>query len=580
MTTETVYVNAINDVKTPRWNEVGSAPYLDAGTTSYIWTDGAYYLSGNYSFPTSAGWGTINSVKLRFTDRIVNAAGNDYVEVYVWDGTSWYLVSGVLAPTWIAYQYDTDLDVTSILNTWAKINAAEFYLEFLRTDPYGIYIAEGLRVIDYTKGPVFFVETLLIQDVNTREAVYKRKLIDSTIVQDGFLRSKGFIRSFKENLYSIQDKLSRRRMLYHRAIPETLPITDINTRKVVYKRKFVDSTIIKDAVSRVRGKSRSFVENLSVIQDKFSRKLQYSRAIPETLPISDVNTRKAIYKRKITDSTLIRDTLSRVRGLSRSLIETLPISDVFSYVYTPYKVIHHYTRSFVENLSSIQDAFSYVYTPFKVIHHYSRSFTENLSVIQDVFSRRIAYQRKLIESVPIQDVFARTLHYSRSFIENLSAFKDAISRKVSYSRQMIENLPFRDVFSRAIYYSRSFVESIPVKDVMKRTIAYHRAFMENLPIRDTVKRTIAYYRSLMEQIIISDVFRRVMKYSRSFIENLSKIQDVLTRQIKYSRLMTEITVIQDAFAAVYVKAKKWLAYLSKKIRLRIEKPSKQAEFKT
>lgn len=145
------YVNATTDTRTPKWGTVGANPWLDAGDASYISSAGNNFKSGDYSFPNSAGGGSdiINSVKLRFKDRIGNINGMNTVDVYVYDGTSWSY-AGSLAPSWILFQYDIDIDVSAILNSWAKINAANVYVQLIRFDGYAIAISELIRVVDYT----------------------------------------------------------------------------------------------------------------------------------------------------------------------------------------------------------------------------------------------------------------------------------------------------------------------------------------------------------------------------------------------------------------------------------------------
>lgn len=150
MTVEEVYVDSFDRTNTA-WIEVpvlDSYVYLNDNNTDYIYIALANALEGDFGFPASAGSGTINSVKLRFETKISKALGNNDVEVYVWDGSS-YNRAGILAPTSTSYGWE-ELDVSAILDTWAKINAAKIYLKLIRFDAYAIYVRRATRKADYT----------------------------------------------------------------------------------------------------------------------------------------------------------------------------------------------------------------------------------------------------------------------------------------------------------------------------------------------------------------------------------------------------------------------------------------------
>ena len=153
MTVEEVYTNSFDSTYVA-WFEIGSTPYLQDTNTDYIQEDSARlvtYKEGCWSFPNSAGSGTINSVKLRFEAMRSNAGGDAVVAVYVWDGTSWIAI-GNLAPISTSYAW-VEMDVSSTLNTWAKINGAKVYVLLGR---YGVqsdtvYIRRLTRKVDYTE---------------------------------------------------------------------------------------------------------------------------------------------------------------------------------------------------------------------------------------------------------------------------------------------------------------------------------------------------------------------------------------------------------------------------------------------
>jgi len=156
MTVEEIYTNSFDSTYVA-WFEIGNTPYLQDTNTDYIQEDSAMlvtYKEGCWSFPNSAGSGTINSVKLRFEAMRSNAGGDAAVAVYVWDGTSWVNI-GSLASISTSYAW-AEIDVSSTLNTWAKINGAKVYVLLGR---YGVqqdtvYIRRLTRKVDYTEAAV------------------------------------------------------------------------------------------------------------------------------------------------------------------------------------------------------------------------------------------------------------------------------------------------------------------------------------------------------------------------------------------------------------------------------------------
>jgi hypothetical protein len=82
---------------------------------------------GDFSFPDSAAavTDTINHVYLELECN-KSAASFDEIDVYVFDGSSWYYV-GSIDPSVGLWEW-WEIEVTTRLNTLAKINAAEVYL--------------------------------------------------------------------------------------------------------------------------------------------------------------------------------------------------------------------------------------------------------------------------------------------------------------------------------------------------------------------------------------------------------------------------------------------------------------------
>ena len=152
MTVEEVYTDAFDNTYVD-WTEVGASPYLDDSSDNYIYTNISDQLEGNWTFPASAGSGTINSVKLELEMNTLYGDSTGNVTVYVWDGTSW-VDAGNIYGDMTTYTWK-ELDVSSILNTWAKINGAKVYVEsaiLTPKDPDTIYLRRLTRKVDYTVG--------------------------------------------------------------------------------------------------------------------------------------------------------------------------------------------------------------------------------------------------------------------------------------------------------------------------------------------------------------------------------------------------------------------------------------------
>ena len=145
MTVEEVYTNSF-DASLVAWTEYGNSPYLQDTDTDYIGTS-ASSEEGYWTFPNSAGSNTINSVKLRLQYKMA-IKGAGVCTVYVFDGTSWF-EAGIISAQSTAYTWK-EFDVSAILNTWAKINAAKVYLGYEKFKTGSFYVRRLTRKVDYT----------------------------------------------------------------------------------------------------------------------------------------------------------------------------------------------------------------------------------------------------------------------------------------------------------------------------------------------------------------------------------------------------------------------------------------------
>lgn len=148
--TESLWVDGLGTERTG-WTEVGTSPYLDAQDqpTNYVWTTTKNAEHGDFTFANSGvGTGTINSVYLYVY--AASAATAQNLEFYIWDGTAWSLAGTLPDNTpwsWVSF------DISTILDTWTKIDAAKLYLlqgnTTVESDVDAAYL-----LVDYTSGVI------------------------------------------------------------------------------------------------------------------------------------------------------------------------------------------------------------------------------------------------------------------------------------------------------------------------------------------------------------------------------------------------------------------------------------------
>jgi len=142
MTVEEVYTDAF-DARLVDWYEVGSSPYLHDTDADYVWTDTYLREEGDWTFPASAGYGTINSVKLRVE---ASASASGTLRIYYWDGAVWKYID-VTVPSSVYGWYE--IDVSTKINSWDKINSLKVYVQ-KRLLTGNMYVRRLTRKVDYT----------------------------------------------------------------------------------------------------------------------------------------------------------------------------------------------------------------------------------------------------------------------------------------------------------------------------------------------------------------------------------------------------------------------------------------------
>ena len=132
-----LYVNS-NDTSRMDWSEIGTQPYLDAVDSNYVTTNVANALEGDFGLMDSGkSTETITNVTVQIYGQHTN--GNN-LEVFVWNSSSWTsLGTQAMTSSWSWVNYT----VTTVLNTWAKIDAAKIYL---KTSASGTYDVDCARL--------------------------------------------------------------------------------------------------------------------------------------------------------------------------------------------------------------------------------------------------------------------------------------------------------------------------------------------------------------------------------------------------------------------------------------------------
>ncbi len=141
-----LYVNADDGAKTG-WTRVGTNPYLDAidYNTSFLNASGNNLAVGDFDFDDSGkSKETINSVIAQVYIR--QSETDKTLKIFVWNGTDWLSGAPITVPTswgWINWT------VTTILDTWTKIDGVRMYLRTGSST--GLYEVDCARLqVSYT----------------------------------------------------------------------------------------------------------------------------------------------------------------------------------------------------------------------------------------------------------------------------------------------------------------------------------------------------------------------------------------------------------------------------------------------
>lgn len=140
-----LYLWVDNEDSTGTWSTTGSPPYLSTQDqpSNYIYSTSRNANSGVYSFQGTSETGTINSVTLYFY--AYGVATSNFEAILSGSGTG----LGPPAGSWTW----RSVDVSSILTSWAQINAATIYFDRPNTDN-DAGVDACYLLIDYTPAVV------------------------------------------------------------------------------------------------------------------------------------------------------------------------------------------------------------------------------------------------------------------------------------------------------------------------------------------------------------------------------------------------------------------------------------------
>jgi hypothetical protein len=154
LTTTYYYVNSFDNT-TRQWTEVGASPWLDTINypTAYIHTTSNTKTHRAFGFPNSGAENAETLTKVELELYCMGEedpdVGTPSISVYISDGVTWTSMGNMPTPlawAWVAK------DITSKINTWAKLDACQLYV--ISVTPVGMHIWLDAARLKATSTPV------------------------------------------------------------------------------------------------------------------------------------------------------------------------------------------------------------------------------------------------------------------------------------------------------------------------------------------------------------------------------------------------------------------------------------------
>ena len=168
MATEQLYVDGLGTERTD-WTRVGTTPYLDAQDQPSHYVHNAVKKAeiGDFTFADTARphTDTLNSVTLYAYSRKI---GPPTLDFYLWDGTGW-TDTGLACDVSGLWSWES-VNVSAILDTWAKVDGAKLYIKQPNDEDQAEVDAVYL-LIDYTATGVGHPYISRVQNVSGMRTV-------------------------------------------------------------------------------------------------------------------------------------------------------------------------------------------------------------------------------------------------------------------------------------------------------------------------------------------------------------------------------------------------------------------------
>lgn len=201
-----------------------------------------------------------------------------------------------------------------------------------------------------------------------------------------------------------------------------------------FNRSFSENLAVTETPLRACTNLRTTSENCGIKELVFY-KPRYKTFTHESLALRDTPTVLPVWCRGISESFGFRDpTITRTTLYSRALAESLGMTEVISRQATLLRV--------VSELLALRDAIGdiQVFGPGGTTWH--RTLSENLAML-DSMTRTTQYQRAIIDSMALTESILRSADIKRALSENL-AFQEQINRATVALRRIAESLGMSD----------------------------------------------------------------------------------------------------------------------------------------
>jgi len=192
-------VDSFDNVRTG-WLRIGYSPYLDAidhvdFTGNYVFQENVDgdeigdfgYTNSTKSEPITVGVAEVHTEIMNMTYDPVKGDFEALVRIFLWDGSTWHDLGAVAGGN--GEYANVIIDVTAILNTLAKVNAAKVYFRYEKL----VAPPTDRIYIDFSKLRVVWVYTVrnwenVDEDPSDDDATYVKTLVSKLYKQDSYLK--------------------------------------------------------------------------------------------------------------------------------------------------------------------------------------------------------------------------------------------------------------------------------------------------------------------------------------------------------------------------------------------------------